>query len=239
MSGPVASLRGVTHRRDGVTILDDVSLEIRPGEVLGIAGVEGNGQRELALVLAGRTLPTEGVVDVPPEVGFVPQDRSTEGLVPDFDLVENGALALHRDPDHRDGLRIDWRRVRTTVERMVREYSIATPGVSALAGGLSGGNQQRLVVAREVGMSEALLVAENPTRGLDVASAAFVHREIAALAEGGTAVVLISTDLDEVISLASRLLVLSRGRVVPVEGTSPDRREVGRLMLGADAGSDA
>lgn len=232
-SDPVATLRAVSVRRDGVTILDDVTLDIRPGEILGVAGVEGNGQRELALLLAGRIRPSSGEADVPDEAGFVPQDRSTEGLVPDFDLVENAALALHRDPVYVNGFRIDWSRIRDSVDTMVREYSIAAPGAFALAGALSGGNQQRLVVAREIGMSDVLLVAENPTRGLDVASAAFVHRQIEAIAERGTAVVLISTDLDEVLALSSRLVVITRGRVVPVEGTAPDRHELGRLMLGA------
>lgn len=230
---PIAVLSDVSYRADGVTQIRDASLELRTGEILGIAGVEGNGQRELARLLAGRIGPTSGAVEIPSEVGFVPQDRSTEGLVPDFDLVENAALALHRDPEHGSGLRVDWPKVRASAEEMVEAYSIATPSVDATAGGLSGGNQQRLVVSREVHMAGEMLVAENPTRGLDVASAAFVHRRIVSLAEEGKGVVLISTDLDEILALSTRLLVLTRGRIVTVPAGQRDRAVLGALMLGA------
>jgi simple sugar transport system ATP-binding protein len=166
-------------------------------------------------------------------VGFIPQDRSHEGLVGGFDLVENVALALQRDPNHAKAGRLDWKGLQASTERMIEEFSIETPTATALASGLSGGNQQRLVVAREIQMADSLLVAENPSRGLDVASAAFVHDRIEALAALGTAVVLISTDLDEAIALSTRLLVLSRGRLLTPGGSTPDRQQLGTLMLGA------
>jgi len=232
-SGVVAALRHVRLVREGLTVLEDVSVEVRAGEIVGVVGVEGNGQRDLALLLAGRSTPTAGEARIPPEVGFIPQDRSHEGLIAGFDLVENVALALQRDPDYSKAGRIDWNGLHASTERMIEDFAIATPSATALTGGLSGGNQQRLVVAREINMAHTLLIAENPSRGLDVASAAFVHDRIEALAARGTAVVLISTDLDEAIPLSTRLLVLSRGRLLTPGGTTPDRQQLGALMLGA------
>jgi simple sugar transport system ATP-binding protein len=232
---PIATLEDViVHDTSGRRALDGVSLGVRRGEIVGVAGVEGNGQRELALVLAGRRPPDEGTARLPAGIGFIPQDRAREGLIGDFDLVENVALALHDDDRFGRGPLLDWGKVRMRAEEVRSRFGIRAPAVDTVARALSGGNQQRLVVGRELALASDLLVAENPTRGLDVAATAFVHAELRRLtrAEDGAGVVLVSTDLDEVFELADRMLVMARGRLVAAPTKHPTRGEIGRLMLG-------
>jgi simple sugar transport system ATP-binding protein len=231
----VARLDGVSARGPtGAEALRDVSIEVRRGEVVGVAGVEGNGQRELALALTGRLGVEVGTAEVPAGVGFIPQDRTVEGVVSDFDLVENVALALHDDARFTKRWWLRWDRIREEAEAVVARFGVVTPGVDARAGALSGGNQQRLVVGRELARATDLLVAENPTRGLDVRATAFVHGELRRLAssETGPGIVLVSTDLDEVLALATRLFVMARGRLVQVPADAGSREGVGALMLG-------
>jgi simple sugar transport system ATP-binding protein len=230
--GPVvASLRGVAVRQRGSARLGGIDFTLRAGEIVGIAGVEGNGQRELSLVLSGRLAPDEGTVQLPDALGFVPQDRSTEGLVADFDLAENVALALHRQPAFQNGPWLRWDLVRVEAEEIRRRYEVAAPSITTPIGALSGGNRQRVVVGRELSLAEDLLVAENPTRGLDVAAAAFVHEELRRLASRGVAIALVSTDLDEVLGLSDRICVLVRGRLLDVPMEDRSRAGVGALML--------
>ena len=231
--GAVARLEGVSARRAGAEpTLRDVSLEVRGGEIVGVAGVEGNGQHELALLLAGRLSPDEGAVGLPLGIGFIPQDRTTAGVIADFDLTENVALALHRDPSCRDGVWLRWDRMERHAEEIRERHGVTAPSVETVAGALSGGNQQRLVVGRELGMASEMLVAENPTRGLDVAASAFVHDELRRMADEGVAVVLVSTDLDEVLALSDRLFAMARGRLTAVPDARRTREGVGALMLG-------
>jgi simple sugar transport system ATP-binding protein len=237
----VAALEGVVVRDDaGRASVDGVSLDVHRGEIVGIAGIEGSGQRELALVLAGRRSPDGGTASVPSGVGFVPQDRSTEGLIPELDVAENVALALHADPRVAGKLRIRWDDVRSLTEGVCTRFGVVASGVDAAAGELSGGNQQRLVVGRELLVASDLLVAENPARGLDVAAAAFVHGELRRVTResGGPGVVLVSNDLDEALELSDRLFVMSRGRLLPVPEAQRTREGVGVLMLGGEAGVD-
>jgi simple sugar transport system ATP-binding protein len=231
-SEPVARLAAVGLRDGDVDRLQAVDLAVRRGEIVGVAGVEGNGQRELALVLSGRKSPTEGTADLPRGIGFIPQDRSVEGLVADFDLTENVALALHREPRFSRGPWLRWDALAAAAGEIRSRFDVAAPSVSTPVRELSGGNQQRVIVGREIGMASDLLVAENPTRGLDVAAAAFVHQELVRLASEGVAVVLVSTDLDEILGLSNRVCVLARGRLVPVPEGERTRVGVGALMLG-------
>ena len=235
---PVAELRDVrVEDLRGVTRLQDVSLQVRPGEIVGVAGVEGNGQRQLARVLAGELEVAAGDVRLPPEPAFIPQDRRSEGLVEDFDLTENLALRLHRWPAFRRGPLVDWSALSATTRESLATFSIRAEGPGVRAGTLSGGNQQRVVLARELAGDPAFLVAENPTRGLDVAGESFVHETLRRLrdrADDPTGIVLISTDLDEVLALADRFFVMVRGRLIPVDPGPELRERMGSRMLGAE-----
>jgi len=225
---------------DGISRLRAVSLEVRAGEIVGVAGVEGNGQRELALVLAGRRAPSRGIVDVPSDPGFIPQDRSREGLIQSFDLRENLALTFHREKAYRRGPFLRWGALRERTIEVLRTFDVrAARGHSTPAGELSGGNQQRWIVARELERLPRFLVAENPTRGLDVASAAFVHAELLRLRglEDPPAVALLSTDLDEVLRLSDRIFVMVRGKLEPVPKEQRTHEGIGELMLSGGASS--
>jgi len=234
---PVARLRGVSLGSEaGGWRLREVDLEVRPGEIVGVAGVEGNGQRWLARVLAGETATDAGTVLLPPNPSFIPQDRRDEGLVEDFDLVENMALRAHRERSFRKGPFIRWPTLREWTADRVEAFGVRSDGLDTRVRTLSGGNQQRVVLARELAGDPGFVVAENPTRGLDVAGADFVHRTLRALrdrAERPAGVVLLSTDLDEVLALADRVHVMVRGRLEAIEPGPDLRTRVGERMLGA------
>jgi simple sugar transport system ATP-binding protein len=231
----VATLEGVTVLGSrGEPALREVALDVHRGEIVGVAGVEGNGQHELARVLAGRLAPTAGRARVPEDPGYVPQDRAQEGLIGSFTIAENLALAWQRDPERVPGAVMDWDALRAEAERLIARFDIRVRGADTLAGTLSGGSQQRVVVARELSGRPDLLVVENPTRGLDVAGAGFVHRrlrELRGATDAAPGIVLISTDLDEVLHLADRVLVLVRGRLAAVPDAERTREGVGRVML--------
>lgn len=225
---PVASLRavGVTDARS-VTTLRDVSLDVHAGEILGIAAVEGSGQHQLVRLLAGRLAPTVGAVHLPPAVAFIPEDRHRDAIVLGMSLAENVAL---RGAATRRG-RLDWRAMQQKTADLIERFDVRTSGPSARVRELSGGNQQKLVLARELAERPAMVVAENPTRGLDIRATAAVLDHLRASRDAGSAVVLYSSDLDEVLALADRLVVVHAGVVVPV--SPADRDAVGRAMLGA------
>lgn len=231
---PVAELSDVTCAplRQG-SGLRGVDLEVRAGEVLGIAGVEGNGQHELARVLAGRLIPESGHHRVAEEPAYIPGDRGDEGLIGDFTLSENLALRLHRFDAWLRGPWLRWPRIRAATSEALDRFSVRAPGPQALARTLSGGNQQRVIVARELTGGPRLVVAENPTRGLDLAAASAVHRALREHVEqsSGRAVVLISNDLDEVLAHADRICVAVRGRLIEVPAHERTREAVGRRML--------
>ncbi len=231
----VARLKGITvYSPQGGLALQDVGLEVLRGEVIGVAGVEGNGQRELALVLSGRQEVASGKLEIPEHVGFIPQDRTREGLAADFDLTENVALALHRDPKFRLGPLLRWSLIESHATKIRSRFKVRSSGGRTLARELSGGNQQRLVVGRELSQLPELLIAENPTRGLDFTATAFVREELKRLAHDTAAgVVLISTDLDEILEVADRVFVILRGKLTPVPSVHDSRETVGAMMLGS------
>ncbi len=232
---PVARLKGITvYSPQGGLALQDVGLEVLRGEVIGVAGVEGNGQRELALVLSGRQEVASGKLEIPEHVGFIPQDRTREGLAADFDLTENMALALHRDPKFRLGPLLRWSLIELHTTKIRSRFNVRSSAGQTLARELSGGNQQRLVVGRELSQLPELLIAENPTRGLDFTATAFVREELKRLAhDTASGVVLISTDLDEILEVADRVFVILRGKLTPVPSVHDSRETVGAMMLGS------
>lgn len=232
----VAELRDVsTPSFESGPGIQNLSLSVTRGEIVGVAGVEGNGQRELAALLAGLLDPATGTAEIPQRIGYIPQDRNREGLIPEFTISENLALALHEDPDYRRGFFFRWGRSRSLAETLIADLKIHTTGPDARVESLSGGNQQKVLTGRELMRSRDLLVAENPTRGLDVGATASVRSRLANLVDdSGTrpGVVLISTDLDEILELSDRVLVLVRGRLVPVPDEERTPSRIGRIMLG-------
>jgi general nucleoside transport system ATP-binding protein len=212
------------------------TLTIHPGEIVGVAAVEGNGQRELLRAVAGRMLPLRGRVEVAHPVGFIPEDRSTEGLIPELTLTENVVLGSRSGAPWLRHNRIKWNLARAHTTELLEDYAIVAAGPTAKAGSLSGGNQQKLVLARELFRQPKVIVAENPTRGLDISAAAAIHSRLRAAADGGAAILFHSSDLDEVLSLAHRVVVMVQGTLKEApRGAS--RHEVGSLML--DAGKPA
>jgi len=212
--------------RRGVMRARGVNLDVRSGEVLGIAGVDGAGQHELLLCLAGRLEAATGRVDTPPMVGFVPEDRQRDALILDFDIAENLAL---RDAGSARG-RLPWLRIRARAAAILTEYDVRAPSTETTVGALSGGNQQKLVLGRELASKPNAVIVENPTRGLDIAATAAVHARLLAARDAGAAVVIYSSDLDEVIALADRLIVMFEGRA---RNVALDREAAGRAMVGA------
>jgi len=209
------------------------NIELRAGELVGVAAVEGNGHREMLRALAG--LGAFPGVEVTGPVAFVPEDRTTEGLIPAMSITENVVLGLGDDPRWARGARLDWRAARARTAGLIEEFDIVAPGPDVPADALSGGNQQKVVLARALERHPALLILENPTRGLDVRATAEVHRRLRDAARAGVTVIVYSADLDEVLELAERVLVVWKGTVREA-ARGADRSAVGEMMLGVEAG---
>jgi general nucleoside transport system ATP-binding protein len=238
----------VADDRDNV-VVDGISFEVRTGEIFVVAGVQGNGQTELteailgirppvagSIRLDGNELVGKGVSDVlDAGVGFVPEDRKVDGLVSSFSVAENLVLDLYRVPPFSRGMSLNLGEVRANAEQRVEEFDIRATSIQMPAGNLSGGNQQKVVVAREMSRPLKVLVASQPTRGLDVGSIEFVHKRIVHERDQGTPVIIISTELDEVSALADRIAVMYRGRLVGVVPGDTDRDVLGLMMAGVPA----
>ncbi|WTQ95438.1 ABC transporter ATP-binding protein [Streptomyces sp. NBC_00147] len=253
---PMLHLAGVRLTQtdlDGVerVILDDVTFTIRRGEVLGIAGVEGNGQSELVEAIMGMRTADRGTValdgaDVTRTptrkrreagVGYIPEDRHRHGLLLEAPLWENRVLGhVTERPNSRRGL-LDLKAARADTERIVRDYDVRTPGIEVTAASLSGGNQQKLIVGREMSHAPKLLIAAHPTRGVDVGAQAQIWDQIRRARREGLAVLLISADLDELIGLSDTLRVMYRGRLVAdADPATITPEELGSAMTGAASG---
>jgi len=235
-SRPLSS-PGAVFRAERLTLVDtggstrvrDATFEINAGEIVGIAAVEGSGQRELLRALAGRLAPASGVLAHPRVVGFVPEDRHHDAVLLNRSLSENVAL---RGAGPRRGM-IDWNAVGAQTERLMLDYDVRAESTTVPMRTLSGGNQQKLVVARELELgsdSEPALVIENPTRGLDVKATAEIHARLRRAAVDGAAIVMYSSDIDEVLLLATRVFVVFERvvRELPL-----DRERIGQAMVGA------
>jgi simple sugar transport system ATP-binding protein len=229
----LVSARAIDVPREGGygIAIREASFEVRAGEIAGVAAVEGNGQRELLRAVAGRLRPLRGRLEVAAPVGFIPEDRTTEGLIPELSLTENVVLGTTPGDSWIAGMRLDWPRARARTAELLEEFSVVAPGPDAPAAALSGGNQQRVVIARELARRPSVVVAENPTRGLDLRATEEVHLRLRGAAAGGAAVLFHSSDLDEVLSVAGRVFVVTRGTLIEVPAGA-SRAEVGALMLG-------
>ncbi|WP_405826728.1 ABC transporter ATP-binding protein [Streptomyces sp. NBC_00838] len=249
----VADLRLTVTDPDGVVreVLADIGFTIHRGEVLGIAGVEGNGQTELIETLMGLRDPDGGVITLDSAdishaptrkrreggIGYIPEDRHRHGLLLEAPLWENRILGhVTERPNSRGGL-LDPKAARTDTKRIVVEYDVRTPGIDVTASSLSGGNQQKLIVGREMSHSPKLLIAAHPTRGVDVGAQAQIWDQIKAARRDGLAVLLISADLDELIGLSDTLRVMYRGRLVAdADPATITPEELGTAMTGAATG---
>ncbi len=237
------------HVRDdrNLEAVNGFSLEVRAGEIVGVAGVEGNGQRELVEALAGMRKVVSGSVTLGDldltranphrthhaGVGHIPEDREKHGLVASYSIADNLVLnEFDQEPFAKGGVR-QFDTVRENAEQLRTEFDIRSSGVGQTAGSLSGGNKQKVVVAREMAFKPRLLMAAQPTRGVDVGSIEFIHRRIVEARDAGAAVLLVSAELDEILSLSDRIAVVHGGKVVAeMPGRDADRTEIGRLMAG-------
>ncbi|MEN3612538.1 ABC transporter ATP-binding protein [Plantactinospora sp. ZYX-F-223] len=251
---PVLEVAGlVVDDERSVRAVDGVDLTVRAGEVLGIAGVQGNGQTELIEALMGLRPVLHGTVSLAGQridgwptkrvlragVGYVPEDRSVDGLVKEFSVAENLVLDIYDRPPFGSGLVLRPDAITASARERIPEFDVRTSSAEAAVGTLSGGNQQKVIIAREMSRPLKLFVAAQPTRGVDVGSIEFIHRRIIHERDIGTAVLLVSSELDEVIGLADRIAVMYRGRILGVVGPETPREEIGLLMAGiTDAAPD-
>ena len=213
---------------DGRTHVESVSFEVHAGEIVGIAGVQGNGQTELVEALTGLRKATSGVIALdgkdlthsdPRErhqmgMAHIPEDRQRQGLVGGLSVAENLVLTRYHDDQFSHGVIVDWEAADAIAETLITEYDIRTPNKETGVGTLSGGNQQKVIVARELSRDLRLTIAAQPTRGVDVGSIEYIHSRIVKERDAGTAVLIVSTELEEVMALSDRLLVMYRGKVV-------------------------
>jgi simple sugar transport system ATP-binding protein len=245
----VENLRALDDRH--ALTVDGVSFEVRAGEILGIAGVQGNGQRELVEALTGLrrivsgrvTLLNADITHASPrritELGaaHVPEDRHKHGLVLSFPIRDNLVLCTYYQTPYARGWEIDEPRIAQEAEKLVKEFDVRTPSILTNGGSLSGGNQQKVIVARELNRAVKLLIVNQPTRGLDVGSIEFIHKRIVEARDRGAAVLLVSAELDEVMALADRIAVMFKGHILQtLNAQDATREQLGLLMAGVKEG---
>ena len=247
---PRLVIEDVTALNDrGKEGLRGVSLTVRAGEIVGVAGVSGNGQHELAQVIAGLRPTTGGrlvfcghdVTHKSPStlnalgIAYIPEERLLDGVIKDFTVAENYVLQTHAQPPAaRAGLVMNFRAIRQATRTAIRSYEIKTPGTDTPVKNLSGGNIQKLILARELSRGPQVLIAEQPTRGVDIGAIEYIHRRLLDERGHGTAILLISEDLDEILLLADRIVVMYEGRIVgELVNQDVDVRSLGAMMAGA------
>jgi ABC-type uncharacterized transport system ATPase subunit len=248
---PVLAVEHLSVRDEaGVERVKDVSFEVRAGEIIGVAGVSGNGQTELLEVITGIRPLQQGRLrlngtEITPEahadgarlrelgLAHVPEDRQRMGLVSTFEAAENIILGYHRDPKYNGLIEMNRKQIIAEAQREMTAYDVRPANPLLRSSLFSGGNQQKLVVAREMERDPSLLVVGQPTRGVDIGAIEFIHRRILAMRDAGKAVLLVSVELDEILSLSDRILVMFSGRLmgeIPV--AEADERAIGLLMAG-------
>lgn len=237
----------VMHDEINNVAVNDVSFEIRAGEILGVAGVQGNGQTELVEAITGMKHPVSGkatlldkdITAASPrhitEIGsaHIPEDRQRDGLVLPFPIIENLILCTYYKEPFSRGIILDQEKIEENAEALVKEFDIRTPSIFTSVGSLSGGNQQKVIIARELSRPIQFLVASQPTRGLDVGSIEFIHKRIVEKRSAGCAVLLVSPELDEVMELSDRIAVMYRGKITAIlPADQVTKEQVGLLMAG-------
>ena len=247
---PVLTVKGLEVFDDrNLLAVKGVDLEVRSGEIFGIAGVEGNGQRELVEAICGMRERAKGEVlvsgaatkDMHPHavheagVSHIPEDREKHGLVSSYSISDNLILnQFDQEPFARGWFR-NMGEIRKNADLLVKKFDIRTTSPAALASSLSGGNKQKVVIARELSQDLQVLIAAQPTRGVDVGSIEFIHKQLIAARDNGAGVLLVSAELDEIISLSDRIAVMSAGKIVAIiNSEGADRDYIGRLMAGLD-----
>ena len=225
----------------------DISFDVRAGEILGIAGVQGNGQTEVVEAVTGMAIPASGKITLlgkditganPREIteagsAHIPEDRQRDGLVLPFPITDNLILCNYYLEPYSKGIVLQEESILQTAEQLVQEFDVRTPSIYTSAGSLSGGNQQKVIVAREVSRPIKFLVASQPTRGLDVGSIEFIHKRIVEKRDQGCAVLLVSPELDEVMELSDRIAVMFRGKILAIVPSEHATKEkIGLLMAG-------
>ncbi len=232
----------------GVKVVDSVSFTVRRGEIVGIAGVAGNGQSELLEVLAGIRQATSGTVDLEDEcingtsaaalrdrkLAHVPEDRHRMGLIVPFEEYENAILGYQDDPSYGKGWMLDRNRIRDHAADQMRQYDIRPPNPRLKTALFSGGNQQKIVLAREIERDPVVLLVGQPTRGVDIGAIEFIHKRLIELRDAGKAILLVSVELDEIRSLSDRVLVMFAGRVVGETRPEATEQELGMMMAGIE-----
>jgi simple sugar transport system ATP-binding protein len=233
--------------KDKTEALNEVSFTVRSGEILGIAGVEGNGQTELIEILAGLRPATSGDVLMDDKsffllntknrkrlgIAHIPEDRHRRGLLLPFDLASNSILGVHTNAPICGTVLLNQKYIDDRAERLVKEYDVRPPNIALSAKSLSGGNQQKLIVARELDLDPKLILISQPTRGVDIGAIEFIHKKIIEYRDQGAAVLLVSAELDEVLSMSDRVIVMYDGRIVgDVDPKTVSEEEIGMMMTG-------
>jgi general nucleoside transport system ATP-binding protein len=242
---PVLVIDGLRCKNErGLEALKSIDLTVYSGEILGVAGVDGNGQRELAECIAGLRKPTHGqveikgnivtkVVDDPTLLGFIPEDRHKTGLIVDFSIMENLILRTYKNPPNNQWGTIKWDLVQTSSEKLVKEYDVRTPNVIIPISMLSGGNQQKVVLARETWAQPFVIIGSQPTRGLDLGAVDALHELLLRERNRGAAVMFISTELSEVMAVSDRIIVMFNGEIMgELDGESAELLQIGEMMMG-------
>ncbi len=244
----VLEVKNLTWKdRKGIARVDDVSFNVRKGEIVGIAGVSGNGQSELLDVIAGIARPASGsVIFEGKDIGIlgdpahvrdeglahVPEDRQHRGLIKSFDASESMILGWHRQEALGKGFRLDRSRVIERAKTEMQAFDVRPPDPFLKSSKFSGGNQQKIILAREMLSDPDLLIVGQPTRGVDIGAIEFIHKRLIALRDAGKAILLVSVELDEIRSLSDRILVMFAGKVMGERGPDADERDIGLLMAG-------
>ena len=236
----ILEVKGLEARNDLDEIcLSEVDLKVNAGEIVGVAGVQGNGQTELVEVLTGLRPLKNGILRIGGKICHVPEDRHSYGMVDNYSVADNLVLNSYYRSPFAKGMTIQRESIDTNAETLVKKFDVRTPSVQTPGASLSGGNQQKMVIARELSRPIQLMITAQPTRGIDVGSIEFIHQQIVAKRDEGIAVLLISSELDEIMALSDRIVVMYRGSIIgEVLNKETTRQELGLLMAGVKSDSE-